>query len=88
MPIRERLRELSQPLPSVWAVTSDSIAAAIAMAGGHRLVLAKSIPPPQSIGVAVARGQVDSYFPTAAAGLDVDWLNLRTPHPIAVRLAN
>ena len=74
-------------LPASWDVTSDSIAAHLARKTERELVLAKSVPPPRSIAVAAARGDVDRYFETAASGLAVHWLNLRTPDPICVRIA-
>jgi aspartokinase-like uncharacterized kinase len=59
-------------LPADWRVTSDSIAARVAGADG-RLLLAKSVPPPDVAGGILeklaAAGWVDAYFPQAAAGL-------------------
>jgi hypothetical protein len=62
-------------LPATWRVTSDSIAATVAGAGG-RLLLAKSIAPPahalataDPLAAVSAAGWVDAHFSTAAAGL-------------------
>ena len=81
--------ETSEPpgLPANWDVTSDSIAAVLAKARNLPLVLLKSVAPPQSIDVAVAREMVDPFFPTASEGLDVNWLNLRTFDPVLVQMA-
>jgi aspartokinase-like uncharacterized kinase len=67
-------------LPHSWSVTSDSIAARIALVcGASRLVLLKSatIPPELSWGYASLRGFVDGYFPQAAAGIKVSAINFR-----------
>lgn len=70
-----------EQLPASWDVTSDSIAAwAAKQLGVSRLVLAKSIDPPgrdPSVLAAAAAGAIDRYFPIAAQGLDVRWINLR-----------
>jgi aspartokinase-like uncharacterized kinase len=72
------------PLPHDWSVTSDSIAAwVVRRLNGDRLVLLKSCDLPASISLeeAAARNFVDAYFPTCAAPLAVDWVNLRTDMP-------
>lgn len=67
-------------LPSGWQVTSDTIAARVAVEHGGSLLLAKSVPPPPCpTGVdsleALARvGWVDDHFPVAAASLvTIEW---------------
>jgi aspartokinase-like uncharacterized kinase len=67
-------------LPAGWEVTSDSIAATVALEIAATLVLAKRVPPPVSDLVALAaRGWVDAHFPAATAGLDgITWAVPRT----------
>jgi aspartokinase-like uncharacterized kinase len=68
------------PLPVGWQVTSDSIAARLAVAiQASELVLLKSTAPPVGdLDQAAQLGLVDSYFPRAAAPLArVRWVNLR-----------
>jgi 5-(aminomethyl)-3-furanmethanol phosphate kinase len=69
------------PLPHSWDVTSDSIAARLAvLAGADELVLLKSGLPTDSLTLAQAAetGYVDRYFPVAAAGVPrVRCVNLR-----------
>jgi len=64
-------------LPVGWHVTSDTIAAAVAVQTGAALVLVKSVPPPcpgDVLAPLAAAGWVDDFFPTAAAALaDVHW---------------
>ena len=67
-------------LPVGWQVTSDAIAATVAVECGSRLLLAKSVPPPpcpddadllSSLGRA---GWVDEHFPVAARPLaTIEW---------------
>jgi aspartokinase-like uncharacterized kinase len=70
------------PLPHSWDVTSDSIAAAAAVAWeAEELVLLKSCDVPTAADLAslAEQGQVDPYFPIAARGLKrMTWGNLRT----------
>jgi aspartokinase-like uncharacterized kinase len=71
-----------QRLPHGWQVTSDSIAARLAVAVGNaELVLMKSSLPPASIATleqAVRLGLVDGFMPEAAAELSrVRCVNLR-----------
>lgn len=73
-------------LPAGWEVTSDSIAATVALEAAATLVLAKRVPPsiPDLVDLA-ASGWVDAHFPTAAAGLvGILWA---TPRTDAERLA-
>lgn len=69
-------------LPHSWDVTSDSIAAAAAVAwNATELVLLKSCDVPEAADLAAlsSQGLVDPYFVTAAAGLkSLFWVNLRT----------
>ena len=84
-----RHQEPSQPgtrLPPGWHVTSDSIAARVAVVlGARELVLLKSIACPNKVSraEAAARGYVDGFFPTASEGIGVvRWVNLRqTDYP-------
>ena len=69
-----------EPLPQSWTVTSDSIAARlVGVLVRRELVLMKSCPVPADLSPpALAKlGLVDDYFPQAAAGLIVRWVNLR-----------
>jgi len=60
----------TDPLPAGWQVTSDSIAARLAVhLGAEELTLLKSALPAEaarSRGAAGSAGYVDEYFPTAA----------------------
>jgi len=67
-------------LPADWQVTSDAIAARVAVVHGGQLLLAKSVPPPPCpesadlLGALAAAGWVDNYFPAAAASLTtIEW---------------
>lgn len=68
-------------LPVGWHVTSDSIAAFVAVETGCDLLLAKSVPPPAggsrdaaSLTDTASAGWVDGWFPTVAAGLSrIEW---------------
>jgi hypothetical protein len=67
-------------LPAGWQVTSDSIAATVAVEHGGRLLLAKSVPPPPcpddgDLLLSLARaGWVDEHFPVAARPLaTIEW---------------
>ncbi len=69
-------------LPHSWNITSDSIAAQIAVThNASRLILLKSIDIPQGTtwSEAAERGWVDPYFPTIieTANLTVDAINFR-----------
>ena len=79
--LQSDLREVPE-LPHSWAVTSDSIAAALAAwLGADELVLLKSsLPDEQEPALASAAGYVDGEF--AAAAIDVPrirYVNLRDP---------
>jgi len=61
-------------LPVGWDVTSDSIAADVAVVTGADLLLAKRVPPPESfpderIESLMRSGWIDAHFATVAAGL-------------------
>jgi aspartokinase-like uncharacterized kinase len=75
-------RETGEPLPHTWAVTSDSIAARVAVAtGAQELVLLKSCQEPagEAFGRWAATGLVDRHFPRAVRGFagTVRVINLR-----------
>ncbi|SFJ38288.1 amino acid kinase family protein [Planctomicrobium piriforme] len=70
-------------LPPSWDITSDSIAAWLAVrCEAERLVLVKSVDAPQPVSdwnTLAASGLVDAYFPTIAPRMSqVAWVNLRT----------
>ena len=74
-------------LPVGWEVTSDSIAARVAAAHRGKLLLVKSVPPPSlsasqnQLEELANAGWVDSYFPSAAAGLPaISWAAPRALH--------
>jgi aspartokinase-like uncharacterized kinase len=71
----------ADPLPSSWHVTSDTIAARVAMhLGAEELVLLKSAPLPPGAGrrAAAELGLVDRLFPEVSRNLQcVRYLNLR-----------
>jgi len=61
---------LGSRLPVGWEVTSDSIAATVALETAATLVLAKRVPPPlPDLDELAVAGWVDPHLPTAAAGL-------------------
>src|SRR5437868_8610811 len=69
-------------LPHSWDVTSDSIAAHVAIeVNANRLILLKSIDMPNGVSWsdAAANGWVDLYFPTIASRVrcPIDIINLR-----------
>ncbi|MBA4063774.1 MAG: uridylate kinase [Isosphaera sp.] len=69
-------------LPHTWDVTTDSIAARVAVVNrADRLVLLKSVDVPPGVlwDQAADRGWVDRHFPTVAAGLacPVEVVNFR-----------
>jgi aspartokinase-like uncharacterized kinase len=71
-------------LPHTWKVTSDSLAARVAViAGARRLILLKSVTLPEPVNWAGAAGQgfVDPLFANAAAGLNVHAINFRAWQP-------
>jgi 5-(aminomethyl)-3-furanmethanol phosphate kinase len=67
-------------LPHDWSVTSDSIAAQVAqlLSADELLMLKSADPPAGSLMELAGRGYVDEYFPVAAAGLAVRFVNLRS----------
>jgi 5-(aminomethyl)-3-furanmethanol phosphate kinase len=73
-------------LPHTWAVTSDSIAARLAVvAGATELVLLKSASPPAGdVATWAERGYVDAWLPRALArtAIGVRAFNLRGWKPI------
>ncbi|MCH7987929.1 MAG: hypothetical protein IID46_02125 [Planctomycetes bacterium] len=76
-------------LPHTWDVTSDSIAAWIALQWpADGLVLLKSASPPDNFasfveGVSIETNSVDPYFFRLASDLpSIDWLNLRADERI------
>ncbi len=76
----EASQVVANRLPHTWDVTSDSIAARLAVALGTReLVLLKSgLPPTSDLDEAARSGYVDAYFPRAAQGVPaVRCVNLR-----------
>ncbi len=77
----------ADPLPCGWEVTSDSLAARVAMVlAAPRLVLLKAADLPEGLDftAAAGRGLVDPYFATVLAGAGpgraprVEWVNFRT----------
>lgn len=73
-------------LPATWDVTSDALAAWIALRWpASRLVILKSRPLPTDIDwtTAAALGLVDPWFPRIVEGMDVTW---RTLPPSADRV--
>ncbi len=67
----------STPLPHTWDVTSDSIAARVALSiHADEFVLLKSCLPASNLA-----SYVDAYFPLAAAGMtEIRCVNLRSPN--------
>lgn len=66
-------------LPASWSVTSDSIAAALAIELNASLTLVKSTNRPSEIswGECSKQGLVDEHFPKLAYGIEkIDWLVL------------
>jgi aspartokinase-like uncharacterized kinase len=78
-------RAAADPLPASWDVTSDSIAAQVAVhLGAAELVLLKSAPlaPGTDRRAAADLGLVDPLFPGVSRGLErVLYLNLRGDRP-------
>lgn len=75
----------SSPLPHTWNVTSDSIAAWVALRwDADELVLLKSTELPAAISANQAQqvGLIDDHFPLVAGQLSrVSWCNLTVPEP-------
>jgi len=78
--LREEPQYPGRPLPHDWSVTSDSIAAQVAqlLSADELLLLKSADPPASSLMELAACGYVDAYFPVAAAGLAVRYINLRS----------
>jgi 5-(aminomethyl)-3-furanmethanol phosphate kinase len=87
--LAEAERRASERLPRSWDVTSDSIAAFLAIEWrAAALVLIKSTPRPAGLSPigAARRGAVDRYFPHLAARIPlVAWANLRSKRPTIQR---
>jgi aspartokinase-like uncharacterized kinase len=66
-------------IPQGWHVTSDSLAAwSATRLRAKKLVMLKSVGARSTtLAEALAHKWVDDYFPTAARGLEVEWVNLR-----------
>lgn len=83
-------RTATQPLPHSWSVTSDSIAARVALVlKASELVLLKSasLPPGTSRTQASRLGVVDPAFPEVAKNVPrVTYLNLRESHSLPAPL--
>jgi aspartokinase-like uncharacterized kinase len=83
--LEERDSDAADPLPSSWDVTSDSIAARVAVhLGAAELLLLKSapLPPGTDRRAAAGLGLVDPFFPAVSRGLErVLYLNLRGTRP-------
>jgi hypothetical protein len=80
----EAERRSGERLPRSWALTSDSIAAFLAIQlRASALVLIKSTPRPQrGPADAARRGTVDKHFPQLAKNIAVvAWSNLRASRP-------
>ena len=69
-----------EPLPQGWHVTSDSIAARVAVAArADEVVLLKSQAPPSDDVQELANADyVDDWFPRASSGIGVSFVNLRS----------
>jgi hypothetical protein len=82
-------RRSGDRLPRSWDVTSDSIAAFLAIHWrAAALVMIKSTPRPSGLSLAAAarRGFVDKYFPQLAERVPVvAWTNLRSKNPLIER---
>ncbi len=71
------------PPPAGWHVTSDSLAAWLAIRWASELLLLKSIPAPANVGIATESGALDAHFPTLASSLRrMWWANLRADPPV------
>jgi aspartokinase-like uncharacterized kinase len=77
-------------LPRSWDVTSDSVAAYVALHWpADALVLLKSVPLPAECDVetVVTHGDVDSYFPQLASRLPwIGWANMRSDMRPAIKM--
>jgi aspartokinase-like uncharacterized kinase len=77
----EAVSPIGQHLPHTWDVTSDSLAAWVALRwSAERLVLLKSVDRPCAATITdlAQQGLVDRHFPIIAPRLpQLDWINLR-----------
>ncbi len=84
--LRSPLSAPRATLPHSWDVTSDSIAAWIALEiGASELVLLKSVDAPVGLSFteAAAKGLIDRHFPRLdLSTLRVSWVNLRADRPV------
>ena len=89
--IRDVDERSNDPLPRRWRVTSDSIAARMAVCfGASEVVLLKSVTFPEgtTIEAAARNGIVDPHFPVATQGVPrVVVVNLREDEPRETLLA-
>jgi aspartokinase-like uncharacterized kinase len=83
--LRDDREHPADALPHLWSVTSDSIAARVAIAAGaKRLILLKSVAVPKGLSWSAAAqvGYVDTAFPAIvanAASLEIQTVNFRSP---------
>ena len=89
--IEEASLDVHERLPHTWDVTSDSLAAWVALRWpASQLVLLKSIDWPfdeqvVSHRLMAERGLVDAYFPTIARNLPmIRWCHLRTSNALTI----
>jgi aspartokinase-like uncharacterized kinase len=84
--LRDEREHPGSALPHSWSVTSDSIAARVAVrANAERLILLKSVDIPEELSWAAAAqlGYVDAAFPgivAAAPSLEIQAVNFRSYH--------
>jgi aspartokinase-like uncharacterized kinase len=78
-----------ETLPASWNVTSDSIAAWIALNWqADRLILAKSCDAPETNLSALRQLEmIDHAFEKTVGNLRTEWLNLRSPSVCFVSIA-